>query len=989
MKSQLAKAARSSPTLVEVWKRGLRGFGTGTKRVDDGKGEGRGKMTQPNDGRGREGEYMREGGQRDSNREAQQTNSTRAADRPDRPSQGGYYNSHSNSGGEEPPAGSKRAKFKGYLKAANELRQTYQQQYASGWNNRTSYLEEGDDGPPGSYPDAASVVRSGDEEMVLFPSYARRHIKEKPKAKPGTIQETEGRDVRDSMGEGDAEYWRQQWEKYEEDNAVVDVDVRGWVFSPHKGAMTRKQRLFITLARQLAGLPAPAQNSPAGSDQGSSDTSPHSHHRDRAEARQRQRDEDFVSKQAENILRKGEAEAEAAGRGEYSESPSKDATEDAVDGLQSRPGMPNRKVSETDSLRRVAASNAAGNDDDPKVKPIQKRASWNQPADMNPSELFTANAHLMARLKPFISNPLANTPISAFFYSESISRQRTVHTDAYGHFALRAELDFVPTHVRILASENLSATEEVLVTDPNGVSVISDIDDTIKHSAIGSGAREIFRNAFIRELNDLTIEGVQEWYSNLAKMGVKFHYVSNSPWQLYPVLTKFFAQAGLPPGSFHLKQYSGMMQGIFEPVAERKKGTLDRIARDFPQRRFILVGDSGEADLEVYLDFVQENPGRVLGIFIRDVTTPIHQGFFDHGMGHLAGNMSETSLHSGNSGSRFQQGRNRTDDEEDDPDLKAAIEASLKSVEEEDKKRPSLPPKRATEEKLIDFSDDEPEPTKPQSPPVSRSQIESQLPQTKRDSSASTKTTPPVPLKPYTLRHATSQNIDQQGGAKKKPPPPPPSRRSTSTTLPNQTAKTPPSVPRASKPLAAGQPAKANPEDESYGQFAREKFASAYSHLPNVPWNSTQNAAPSSNNKEGAESSKPETTMDEEVVPPTLPKRPITSYPAAAAAFASTRVTNAWQAYNSAGTQPGTPGSLRAMSYTGQVGGGGQAQAPVNKKVDMWNCRWERAEGYCRHKGVVLRTWRVGSDVLEESRRLVEKAEKEDKRDAEKRKERR
>jgi hypothetical protein len=51
----------------------------------------------------------------------------------------------------------------------------------------------------------------------------------------------------------------------------------------------------------------------------------------------------------------------------------------------------------------------------------------------------------------------------------------------------------------------------------------------------------------------------------------------------------------------------------------------------------------------------------------------------------------------------------------------------------------------------------------------------------------------------------------------------------------------------------------------------------------------------------------------------------------------------------------------------------------VNKKVDLWNQRWARAEQVLKEKGVVLRTWRVGNDVLEESVKLVEKAEKEDK----------
>ena len=55
--------------------------------------------------------------------------------------------------------GARRKKLAGYLKAANELRQTYTQQYAPGWSNREAHYDYEDD-TPGSFPDAA-IVRSG------------------------------------------------------------------------------------------------------------------------------------------------------------------------------------------------------------------------------------------------------------------------------------------------------------------------------------------------------------------------------------------------------------------------------------------------------------------------------------------------------------------------------------------------------------------------------------------------------------------------------------------------------------------------------------------------------------------------------------------------------------------------------------------------------------------------------------------------------------
>lgn len=77
-------------------------------------------------------------------------------------------------GAREP--GQRRRKLAGYLKAANELRQTYQQQYAGGWSRGPANYEYDD---TNSDPTDAAIVRNGDEEMILFPSYARKHIKRK------------------------------------------------------------------------------------------------------------------------------------------------------------------------------------------------------------------------------------------------------------------------------------------------------------------------------------------------------------------------------------------------------------------------------------------------------------------------------------------------------------------------------------------------------------------------------------------------------------------------------------------------------------------------------------------------------------------------------------------------------------------------------------------------------------------------------------------
>lgn len=851
-----------------------------------------------------------------------------------------------------PERGARRRKLAGYLKAANELRQSYQQSYGLG-GQRDGTTDDDSNYMPGSFPDAtASRSASGDEEMLLFPSYAVRHSTRKGQRRdmPGATQ-----DIRSNKGTGDAEYWQRQWEKYEDENAVVDVDVRGWVYAPHRGQMTRKNRLLVGIARQLSGIPAPSS---------SRASSPSSPHHARVEARRARQEEEMVEKEAESITRKGQGEADIAWRGGYSEAPGldeDDTTESSKSNSpqHSRPASPEKRNARTGEMARPVSNGSLRSEQyDPGTKVFSKKTTWSHPSEMTSAELNAANAHMMVRLKPFLSTPLTNTTLTIFFYNDSNSRSRTITTNEAGHFSLRAALDFVPTNVRVLASDKLSATEEVHVSEPTGISMISDIDDTIKHSGIGSGAREIFRNAFIRDLGDLTIDGVKEWYTTLADLGVKFHYVSNSPWQLYPVLVSYFAQAGLPKGSFHLKQYTGMLQGIFEPVAERKKGTLERILSDFPERRFILAGDSGEADLELYTDIVLANPGRILGVFIRDVTTSKPPTFFESSMRPMRSSASQS------------------------PPLqpKSNNDSGVPPKKHVDEKPPALPPRQASHTAgahspeprgppmgiLIDFDEE-------LTPGIHHSATDPAVSEAERKlSTTSIKSLPPSrPSKPKALR--STSGIEQQSSSsppphplprKPAPPPPPNSKpRQYSTSQENPTQPNDPSPLSQTQNVSPPGSRSSSLDRRSYTSAVRNRVASAYNALPSLYSTSPYAQQPQQQPPTSSDPLTPQSTP-RPPPPPVPPRRNITSYPAAAAHYATNRLSGGWS-----GSSDGGAGG----------GGGGSDDANANeqvlsKKEELWMKRWARAKEIFDDKGVVLRAWRVGEDVADEAVRLVEGA---------------
>lgn len=153
-----------------------------------------------------------------------------------------------------------------------------------------------------------------------------------------------------------------------------------------------------------------------------------------------------------------------------------------------------------------------------------------------------------------------------------------------------------------------------------GLTVISDIDDTIRVTGVGSKRRMILRT-FLQPWKAVT--GVSALYRRWAEAGASFRYVSSSPWQLYPLLTAFLESEGFPIATFDLNLFRPKDRTLFDAFAdpeETKRAKIEPLLERFPGRQFVLIGDSGEKDPEVYGTLARKYPDRVKWVFIRKVT---------------------------------------------------------------------------------------------------------------------------------------------------------------------------------------------------------------------------------------------------------------------------------------------------------------------------------------------------------------------------------
>jgi phosphatidate phosphatase APP1 len=246
--------------------------------------------------------------------------------------------------------------------------------------------------------------------------------------------------------------------------------------------------------------------------------------------------------------------------------------------------------------------------------------------------------NLSATVRRFLTDEVGNLQVRIETFGQTF--ETTTNDEGYfditvdPHIELPAGRAWFPVRYTLVGVRQPGSGAEVvcdgqLMIAPaySQFGIISDIDDTV----LVTGATSLWQtlrltfleNAFTR----LPFAGVAAFYRALQSGAVTtlfnpIYFVSSSPWNLYDLLIDFFRIQGLPKGPLLLRDLS-LNADLLSSTGHHthKRAMIDKVLAVNPDLPFVLLGDSGQQDPEIYADVIRANPGRIRAVYIRDVST--------------------------------------------------------------------------------------------------------------------------------------------------------------------------------------------------------------------------------------------------------------------------------------------------------------------------------------------------------------------------------
>ncbi len=253
--------------------------------------------------------------------------------------------------------------------------------------------------------------------------------------------------------------------------------------------------------------------------------------------------------------------------------------------------------------------------------------------------------NLKAMMSRYMADALPGVRVLICFQG----KEKVVETGENGYFEAEFDFDiplkpgwhkatFQVLDKLVSYQEPREFNEEVLLVDDSPrFGIISDIDDTILVSHATRIHRKLSliltRNAKTR----MPFDGVSTFYNALhMHRGEPLNpvfYVSSSEWNLYDFLEDFCDTQNIPKGVFMLQDLKENLWSLLKSGGGSHRHKVKKVRRIldlYPDLAFVLIGDSGQHDAEIYAEIIANYPGRILAVYIRDVNNRSRDAYVEH-----------------------------------------------------------------------------------------------------------------------------------------------------------------------------------------------------------------------------------------------------------------------------------------------------------------------------------------------------------------------
>ena len=232
-------------------------------------------------------------------------------------------------------------------------------------------------------------------------------------------------------------------------------------------------------------------------------------------------------------------------------------------------------------------------------------------------------SHFLFVLRSYFRKPIKQQKLIAKFGKEEVE----LKTNEKGHFSQLVELP-LPTDIRFYyQNQQIPVTEEYPSLFPNpetSIEVISDLDDTVLLSHTASALKRIRNILFLAPQKKETILYTFHLMQAFKDLKWRVHYLSKSESNLYQVIADFIDYHELPKGVLLLSPHLQWNQ-LLKPNKGKdyKLKQLKELIRALPEKRFILLGDDTQKDMEIYTQVIKEFESKIAMVFIRQTKLKI------------------------------------------------------------------------------------------------------------------------------------------------------------------------------------------------------------------------------------------------------------------------------------------------------------------------------------------------------------------------------